>query len=43
MEDVVVAIASDDLCNELDGALASAKAAVDAREATESNSGSGYL
>ncbi|KAJ5860876.1 uncharacterized protein N7529_008186, partial [Penicillium soppii] len=32
MEDVVVAIASDDLCNELDGALASAKAAVDAHQ-----------
>lgn len=41
MEDLVVAIASDDLCNELDGAWASAEAAADARDAAESNSGSG--
>ncbi|KAJ5659807.1 hypothetical protein N7507_006258 [Penicillium longicatenatum] len=41
MEDVIVAIASDDLCNELDGAWASAEAAADARDAAETNSGSG--
>lgn len=43
MEDVVIAIASDDLCNELDGAWASAEAAADALDAAEKNYGSGSV